>query len=321
MELIIGHTQFFSAIAKQLAHQAPPVKGQPSDGQELAALLDEITQSGGLFTEVIRTLDLIALAEDILDCYAGNYPEKPEDPYEIGELFLPLQYGIDLFIPFPAFDSLFVSHCAELSQRVLDGEDTRLASAGERLAALFLVARFRPLTLAEEAIYLGDYQAYYLELAGESHPAMLEAAQALADLGVSQTQIDRTRRKLDDHLYQADRQTERAKVEERSEVYRPFTVHLASVGNPDFCQDPTRPLSPTIEKEAVDFAEAVAFCRAYIGEFNLGGGNWTGGQVYRGGHQVARISYNGRVWDMDDSEIVITEVPAWVLAQEAEDMA
>jgi hypothetical protein len=38
--------------------------------------------------------------------------------------------------------------------------------------------------------------------------------------------------------------------------------------------------------------------RAFIAEFDLGGGNWTGGDVMdASGKVVARIEYNGRVWE------------------------
>ena len=37
-------------------------------------------------------------------------------------------------------------------------------------------------------------------------------------------------------------------------------------------------------------------CREFIDEHDLGGGNWSGGEVYEEGTLVARVSYNGRVW-------------------------
>lgn len=37
--------------------------------------------------------------------------------------------------------------------------------------------------------------------------------------------------------------------------------------------------------------------RDYIDTHGLGGGNWTGGEVFREGQPYARISYNGRIWD------------------------
>ena len=47
-----------------------------------------------------------------------------------------------------------------------------------------------------------------------------------------------------------------------------------------------------------DLRAAVQAARNFIQENNLGGGNWTGGQVYNDkGEWVARISYNGRVWE------------------------
>ena len=39
-------------------------------------------------------------------------------------------------------------------------------------------------------------------------------------------------------------------------------------------------------------------CRADIEQDDLGGGNWSGGQLVEAGRQVARVSYNGCVWEM-----------------------
>ncbi len=76
-----------------------------------------------------------------------------------------------------------------------------------------------------------------------------------------------------------------------------YTVRLASVGNPDLRQDPMRPISDCKMVEVSSLAEASRVCRAYIVDNELGKGNWCGGQVHDGnGHQVARVSYNGRIW-------------------------
>jgi hypothetical protein len=49
--------------------------------------------------------------------------------------------------------------------------------------------------------------------------------------------------------------------------------------------------------------EASVEAQDYIERNELGGGNWTGGQVFSGAEQIARISYNGRAWDMSGKEI------------------
>lgn len=86
-----------------------------------------------------------------------------------------------------------------------------------------------------------------------------------------------------------------------------YTVILSNVGNPDFRQDCTKPLPGTKNHKAhVDsFGEAVTLCREYIAYHDLGGGNWNGGAIFDNAtkKQVARVSYNGRVWDMNDNEI------------------
>ena len=79
-----------------------------------------------------------------------------------------------------------------------------------------------------------------------------------------------------------------------------FRVRLASAGNTDFQQDSRRSL-PGVPRKTVrtrTLREAASLCRAYISEYELGAGNWIGGDVTENGVLVARISYNGRIWDI-----------------------
>lgn len=78
-----------------------------------------------------------------------------------------------------------------------------------------------------------------------------------------------------------------------------YTVKLASVGNPDFRQDSSRSLPGVPRKtlRVASIADASKACRAYIAHYDLGGGNWLGGEVKKGGKVIARISYNGRAWE------------------------
>lgn len=77
-------------------------------------------------------------------------------------------------------------------------------------------------------------------------------------------------------------------------------VTLNSCGNPDYDQSPFKGL-PGVEhsrRRVGSLREAAACCRRYIDENDLGGGNWSGGEVIRiaTNEVVARVSYNGRVW-------------------------
>ena len=77
-----------------------------------------------------------------------------------------------------------------------------------------------------------------------------------------------------------------------------YKVLLASVGNPDFGQDSRRSL-PGVPRRTIrvaSLADASKACRAYITFYELGGGNWLGGEVKQGNEVVAKISYNGRAW-------------------------
>jgi hypothetical protein len=79
-----------------------------------------------------------------------------------------------------------------------------------------------------------------------------------------------------------------------------ITVTLSSVGNPDRDQYFGRDvLSPTRVVQAKAIAEASRICRAYIKQFDLGAGNWSGGLVCLGRKPLARVSYNGRVWPVE----------------------
>lgn len=79
-----------------------------------------------------------------------------------------------------------------------------------------------------------------------------------------------------------------------------LTVELKSIGNPDFGENPHRPM-PGCESDTavpcVSFEDASRICREWIERNGLGGGNWTGGTVRdEAGEAVASISYNGRIW-------------------------
>jgi hypothetical protein len=83
-----------------------------------------------------------------------------------------------------------------------------------------------------------------------------------------------------------------------------LTVTLASVGNPDFGQNPSRPLPGVrnVKRPALSVKHASAVCRDWIEENGIGGGNWAGGEVRDEKDAfVARISYNGRAWNEDDT--------------------
>ena len=82
-----------------------------------------------------------------------------------------------------------------------------------------------------------------------------------------------------------------------------YTVNLSSCGNPDHRQNPNKNMSPAESIQVTTLEEASEICQSYIAKWNLGGGNWSGGQVYLDKKQIARISFNGRIWDMNDEEI------------------
>lgn len=84
-----------------------------------------------------------------------------------------------------------------------------------------------------------------------------------------------------------------------------YHVTLSHAQNPDIGRGGYwgHPVDGRKKVAIATLREAAEECRRYIDRNDLGGGNWTGGQVFKGREQVARVSYNGRVWAMDGSEI------------------
>ncbi len=81
-----------------------------------------------------------------------------------------------------------------------------------------------------------------------------------------------------------------------------YKVILKSCGNPDYRQ--YAPISRKKTVKVKTLREAAAACVKYIDENDLGSGNWDGGQILDAtGKQFARVTYNGRVRDMNDDLI------------------
>ncbi len=103
----------------------------------------------------------------------------------------------------------------------------------------------------------------------------------------------------------------------KPERRRTLFLHLGNRGNPDKDQDHTAPLPgrPNDFRLRVrGLGNASEEARRYIAEHDLGGGNWTGGDVTDDdGNLVAHVSYNGRVWEpgpFPQAEIT-AEHPLW----------
>lgn len=87
----------------------------------------------------------------------------------------------------------------------------------------------------------------------------------------------------------------------QQQIENALVVECKSVGNPDFDQDPTSAISLPAYYPVNTLEQASQVCRQYIQDNNLGGGNWTGGNVYDvTGKIVAHVSYNGRIWESPD---------------------
>ena len=85
-----------------------------------------------------------------------------------------------------------------------------------------------------------------------------------------------------------------------------FTVDLRARRNPDF---PPRDLPPRCRVVVTNLSEASQACLQFIEEHDLGGSEWSGGEVLDAatGKVVALVSYNGRVWSPGEDRTKRTE--------------
>ncbi len=91
------------------------------------------------------------------------------------------------------------------------------------------------------------------------------------------------------------------KKEEKKEKVSGYEVELSAVPNPDYAHDSTRKegkikIAPYRVK-IDDIPGARAIVLKFIEDNDLGGGNFTGGVIYKDGKAVAHVSYNGRIWE------------------------
>ena len=80
------------------------------------------------------------------------------------------------------------------------------------------------------------------------------------------------------------------------DLFAAFVI-LRAYGNPDFEQ--WHDIAPLVIARVANVVEAVDLVKEYIGQYDLGGGNWgpDSGVVFMwGGKRYADISYNGRIW-------------------------
>lgn len=89
-----------------------------------------------------------------------------------------------------------------------------------------------------------------------------------------------------------------------------YSIFLRAVPNDDFGAK-SHEASVDVPGRWVPVASLVDAPRIaldFIRAWDLGGGNWTGGEVASDGKVVARVSYNGRVWDaVTDKEILLAK--------------
>ena len=81
-------------------------------------------------------------------------------------------------------------------------------------------------------------------------------------------------------------------------------VVLSSAANPDFPEDDDEGNFEFNKKRPAQFVavrspeHAAQVVKKYIHDHDLGGGNWTGGHIFKDGKVVGYVGYNGRIWDV-----------------------
>jgi hypothetical protein len=78
-----------------------------------------------------------------------------------------------------------------------------------------------------------------------------------------------------------------------------YEVELSAESNPDYekssYEGSINIKSHKVKAKSIENARDIVV--AFIMENDLGGGNWSGGNVYKNGKKIGHVSYNGRYWD------------------------
>lgn len=85
----------------------------------------------------------------------------------------------------------------------------------------------------------------------------------------------------------------------------PFRVLLATRGNPDYGQDPTQPpwgMAPDRFASVDSLEEAKRVVAQFLRSYDVGGGQWVGGDVWCSGRRLGRIAFNGNYFEADDAK-------------------
>ena len=77
-----------------------------------------------------------------------------------------------------------------------------------------------------------------------------------------------------------------------------YQIKTEVCGNPDFGQDPRKsPYGVRVKTiKASTFGELLEKVRGWIGDNDIGGGNWMNPALMRDGQVIGYMSYNGKVW-------------------------
>ena len=112
-----------------------------------------------------------------------------------------------------------------------------------------------------------------------------------------------------------------------NKVNKIYYVTLENCGNVDFGQDPDKPIYGSVNKLAKceTISECKTACSDYIKFYDLGGGNWIGGDVYPNAEcnpseLIGSFSYNGRFWDKKGNEILNLETGAERIRMKTEEI-
>ena len=78
-----------------------------------------------------------------------------------------------------------------------------------------------------------------------------------------------------------------------------YSIKTEVCGNPDFGQDPSQPPYGVVVEtlHAETMTELRKIINEWMGDNNIGGGNWMNPKVLKNGKTLGFMSYNGRVWD------------------------
>ena len=139
-----------------------------------------------------------------------------------------------------------------------------------------------------------NFQWQHIQFLNDSNPYICTTEKKFKEMQKKYTLTE-----IKDGFWMAEEKKTPQSNSNENELYQ---VILSACGNIDHGENPDDNVVNGIRvlrriAKATSINECQRIVREYIEDNDLGAGNWTGGNVFKGKKKIGYISYNGRYWN------------------------